>query len=164
MVIYYPRQLVLVTCRGKTEVLGAQKEKDDVLPLSWHSPVSAHPPLYMIAVKKDLMAASIIRKSRCFVVNFVPFTLLDKVKAAINVSGEYLDKPDALGFTEEPCEKLVDCFRLGNALGWLECEVQDIKERGDHILFIGKVLYQFLDHDDRRPFRDDGNRFTTTSD
>ena len=160
--IYNPRQTILVTCRGTHKVLGNNREKDDVLPLSWHSPVSAHPPLYAIVVKKGLMAASIIRDSKCFVVNFVPFTLIEKVKAAMSMSGEYLDKPDKIGIHEADCETLPDCFKLKHALGWLECELQEERPLGDHILFIGKVLHSRQDRFDRRPFHIDGDDFTTT--
>jgi flavin reductase (DIM6/NTAB) family NADH-FMN oxidoreductase RutF len=162
MLIFNPRQTVLVTCRGRYDVVGRTEEKDDVVPLHWHSPVSSHPPLYSIFLQKDLMAAAIIRNSGCFVVNFVPFSMVDVIKAAMATSGEYLEKCDAIGIHEAGCDKLVDCFRLKEALGWLECEVVEEKEVGDRVMFIGRVLFSHLDHDDRRPFHVDKDVFTTT--
>ncbi len=161
MLIFNPRQIVLVTCRGKYDILGKTEEKDDIVPLTWHSPVSDHPPMYAIFLNKKLMAVSIIRNSGCFVVNFIPFSLIDVVKAAMHTSGEYLDKCRTIGINEDSCEKLVDCFRLKEALGWLECEVVEEKEYGDHIMFIGKVLFSQLDHDEKRLFHIDKDRFTT---
>ncbi|VVB81133.1 Flavin reductase like domain protein [uncultured archaeon] len=162
MLIYNPRQTVLITCRGKHAVVGKSEEKDDIVPLQWHSPVSSHPPMYSIVLNKDLMAVSIIRNSGCFVVNFIPFSMVNVIKSAMRTSGEFLEKCDALGVHEVQCEKLVDCFKLKEALGWLECEVVEEKELGDHVMFIGKVLSSYLDHDDKRPFHVDADKFTTT--
>lgn len=162
MLIFNPRQTVLITCRGKFEIMGKIQEKDDVLPCSWHSPVSSHPLLYSIFLDKKLMAVEIIRQSGCFVVNFIPFSLVDTVKAAMRTSGEYLEKCETIGIHETDCEKLVDCFRLKEALGWLECEIMEEKELGDHVMFVGRVLSSFLDHDDKRPFHIDKDIFTTT--
>jgi flavin reductase (DIM6/NTAB) family NADH-FMN oxidoreductase RutF len=108
------------------------------------------------------MAVSLIRSSGCFVVNFIPFSIVDVVKSAMRTSGEYLEKCETIGVHESECEKLVDCFKLKEALGWLECEVIEEKELGDHVMFVGKVLSSFLDHDDKRPFHVDGDKFTTT--
>ncbi|HLF54639.1 MAG TPA: flavin reductase family protein [Candidatus Nanoarchaeia archaeon] len=162
MLIFNPRQTVLITCRGKFEIVGKSEEKDDIVPLHWHSPVSDHPPMYSIFLNKNLMAVQIIRNSGCFVINFIPFSLIDTVKTAMKTSGEYLDKCKTIGINEESCEKLVDCFRLKEALGWLECEVVEEKEYGDHIMFIGKVLFSQLDHDEKRLFHVKGDEFTTT--
>ncbi len=162
MLIFNPRQTVLITCRGKFEIVGKSEEKDDIIPLHWHSPVSDHPPMYSIFLNKKLMAVQIIRSSGCFVINFIPFSLIDTVKAAMRTSGEYLDKCKTLGINEESCEKLVDCFRLKDALGWLECELVEEREYGDHIMFIGKVLFSQLDRDEKRLFHVKGDEFTTT--
>lgn len=162
MSIYNPRQTVLLTCRGRHVVVGKEVEKDDILPCSWHSPVSSHPPMYAVFLEKNLMAVSIIRDSGCFVVNFMPFSMVNIIKRAMGISGEFLEKCDALGVHDIACEKLVDCFKLKEAIGWLECEVVEEKELGSHTMFIAKVLSSFLDHDDKRPFHVDADKFTTT--
>ncbi len=162
MLIFNPRQTVLITCRGKFVVVGKGEEKEDVVPCDWHSPVSAHPPMYVIAIHATLMAVSLIRASGCFVVNFIPYSLVDTVKACMQTSGEYVEKCNAIGMTEAACEKLVDCFKLKEALGWLECEVIEEKVLGDHIMFIGKVLVSELERDDKRLFHVDKDVFTTT--
>ena len=162
MLIYNPRQTVLVTCRGSVELAGKGMERDDIIPCDWHSPVSAHPPMYAIVLNAQLMAVSIIRNSGCFVVNFMPYSAVDSIKAAMRTAGEYADKVDAIGVHEALCEKLVDCFRLKEALGRIECEVVEEKAFGDHVMFIGKVLFSELDHDEKRPFHVDKDMFTTT--
>ncbi len=162
MSIYNPRQAVLLTCRGRHVVVGKEVEKDDIVPCSWHCPVSSHPPMYAVVLEKNLMAVSIIRDSGCFVVNFMSFSLSNVIKRAMGISGEFLEKCDALGIHDIACEKLVDCFKLKEALGWLECEVIEEKELGDHSMFIARVLSSYIERDDKRPFLVDGDKFTTT--
>jgi len=162
MLIFNPRQAVLLTCRGRHKTVGKEMERDDVVPCFWHSPVSSHPPMYAVFVDKNLMAVSIIRDSGCFVVNFVSFSMVNVIKKAMGVSGEFLEKCDALGVGEASCDKLVDCFRLKEALGWLECEVVEEKEFGDRVLFVGRVLFSHLERDDKRAFHVDKDKFTTT--
>lgn len=108
------------------------------------------------------MAVSIIRDSGCFVVNFVSFSFVDKIKSAMSISGDFSEKLNDVGFVEASCEKLVDCFRLKEALGHLECELVEEKELGDRVMFVGKVLFSNLVRDDNRPFHVEGDRFTTT--
>jgi flavin reductase (DIM6/NTAB) family NADH-FMN oxidoreductase RutF len=72
-----------------------------------------------------------------------------------------LEKCEELGIHEVSCEK-IDCFRVKEALGWLECEVVEEKELGDNVMFVGKVLLSQFDRDDKRPFHIEGSRFTTT--
>ncbi|MBI4146017.1 flavin reductase family protein [Candidatus Woesearchaeota archaeon] len=160
--IYNPRQVVLVSCRGNVQIMNRMMERDEVLPLSWHSPSASHPPMYSIFVQKNLGGAEMIKESGVFVVNFVPFRVVEHARKAMSVSGEYVDKLEAIGLHELPCEKLVDCFRLKEALGWLECEVVEHKEVGDHVLFLGKVVHSFMGVDDKRPFHVDGDEFATT--
>ena len=161
MLIYNPRQMVLITCRGKYKIMGKEEEKDDILPLSWHSPVSSHPPMYAIFVQNNLMAVSIIRESKAFVVNFIPYSFVDKIKQAMGLSGEYTHKCETLGLHEAECEK-IDCFKIKEALGWLECEVVEEKEYGDYVLFVARVLSSFLEREDKRPFPIEKDVFTTT--
>ena len=162
MLLYNPRQAALVTCQGAFEQLGKTVEKHDILPCTWHSPASTHPPHYLILVQKNLMASKIISNSKSFVINFIPYGHVDTLKKAQGISGEYTEKCDELGVHETSCEKLVDCFRLKEALGWLECEVVDEKEIGDHTLFIGRVVHSQLVRDDLRPFHIEKDEFTTT--
>jgi flavin reductase (DIM6/NTAB) family NADH-FMN oxidoreductase RutF len=161
MLIFNPRQTVLITCQGEHEVLGKVEQKHDIIPSHWHSPVSQHPPMYAVFLHKSLMAVQLIRSSRCFVVNFMPYELVDTIKTAMRVAGEFTEKCDAIGVHESPCIK-IDCFRLKEAVGFLECEVTEEKELGDHVMFIGKVLLSEEGPDVKRPFHVEGDNFTTT--
>lgn len=76
-------------------------------------------------------------------------------------SGRNLDKFVETGLEKEEAEK-VDCSRIKQALGFLECQVVDEIEVGDHILFVANVVYWDLKKEDKRLFHLWGDKFTTT--
>ncbi|MBS3147290.1 flavin reductase family protein [Candidatus Woesearchaeota archaeon] len=162
MLIYNPRQMALVTCKGKHALMGKSTEKHDIVPTTWHSPASSHPPMYAIFLENSTMACKLITQSGAFVVNFMPNSQVESVKKAQVISGEYTEKIEHLGLHELPCEKLVDSFRIKEAVGWLECELVEEKSFGDHILFVGRVVHSWMALDEKRVFHVEGNEFTTT--
>lgn len=163
MKLYGPRQAVLVTCRGKVEILGRVKEKDNIISVAWHTPLSVEPFMYAIAVGKTRFSLKLIKESGVFAVNFISKKMQEEVVYCGRHSGEHLDKFSETGLKKEECEK-IDCPRLADALGYLECEVVDEIETGDHVLFIAKVINSKLEKEDKRLFHITGNEFTTTTD
>ena len=164
MIIFNPRQTVLISCHGKLKTLGKEVEKHDIFPLNWHSPASWNPGMYAIFVSKLMPAVEIIRNSKSFVVNFIPYTLKQAVIKAGKHHGEHVEKAELIGLHHAPCEKLVDNFRIKEAIAWLECEVVEEKEVGDHILFLARVVWSHLEKPERRLFHIDADKFTTTKD
>ena len=158
-----PRQTVLITCRSHIKVLTKEVVKDNIITIDWHMPTSFNPELYAISIGKTRFSMELIRKSRAFVVNFMPYSLKDKVLMCGRVSGKHVDKFKETGLTKAEAEKL-DCPRIKEALAWLECEVINEIETGDHIIFIGKVVKSELMKKDKRVFHIEGDNFTTTLD
>jgi len=134
-----PRQVILVSSRAEMEIMGNLEVKDNIITIAWHMPVSFNPKLYAIAVGKTRFSADIIKKSKAFVVNFVPFTLKDKALICGTKSGMHIDKFKESGLTSEEGTS-VDCPRIKEALAYIECEVINEVDAGDHIIFIGKML------------------------
>jgi len=159
----YPRQVILVTCRGeiKEKFSPDKKIKDNIITLSWHMPVSFDPPLYAIAVSKQRFSYSLIKESNVFVVNFMPIELKKQVLYCGRNSGEHLDKFKETGFEKQEAEK-IDCPAVKQALSHLECEVVNEIEAGDHIIFIGKVLNMKKNKNGKRIYQVKGDKFTTT--
>ncbi len=144
MLPYAPLQVILITCRGHSSHFGKEEEMEDIFPLTWHTPVSQSPEMYAIAVSKKMTASlEMIRSSNVFCVNFMPFDLKDKIIKASKFFAKH-DEFKELGFGKEECEK-IDCPRIKEALGFLECEVANEIEAGDHALFIGKVVNSHLE-------------------
>jgi flavin reductase (DIM6/NTAB) family NADH-FMN oxidoreductase RutF len=102
-------------------------------------PVSFNPKLYAIAVGKTRFSCEMIKKSKAFVVNFIPFELKKEVLVCGTKSGMHVDKFKEAKLTKEEASS-VDCPMIKEALGYMECEVVDEIEAGDHIIFIGKIL------------------------
>lgn len=157
-----PRQTILVSCRGKASLLGNDVVKDNIITLSWHMPVSFEPMIYAIAIGKTRYSAKLIGQSKVFCINFVPFSM-EKVAALCGRnSGENVDKFEDYNILKEE-SKSIDCPRLKEAIGYMECEVINEVEAGDHIIFFGKVLHSELkDERASRLFQVGGTDFTTT--
>lgn len=112
--------------------------KDNIITMDWHTPLSFAPMMYAIAVGKTRFSCDLIKNSKVFVVNFI-----------------------SRDFEKEEAEK-IDCPRIKQALGFLECKVVDELEVGDHVLFLGEVLNSNLKSRDKRLFHLWGDNFTTT--
>jgi len=156
-----PRQTILVTCRARANVMGKAVEKDNAMTLDWHMPVSFKPQLYAIAVGKTRFSRSMIQESSAFIVNFMPIGMKDKVLYCGRHSGEHTDKIKEAGLETHEAEN-IDGFRIVGAIGYLECEVVQEIETGDHIIFIGKVVHAELVKEGKRMFHVDMDEFTTT--
>ena len=151
MKIPYPRQVILVSSR--------YKNKDNVMTLSWHSPASFEPELYTIYVGKQRYSYEMIRKSKRFCINFISEDDKELAITAGRQSGKDTDKFEKI--EKEECEK-IDCPRIKKALAYMECELTDEIETGDHAVFVGKVVKKDAVKEGKRLFQVEGNNFTTT--
>lgn len=159
----YPRQVILVTSRAQHHTRFDSKKllKDNIVTLSWHTPVSSDPLLYAISLSSSRYSYELIKESGVFAINFMPYDLKKQSLFCGRNSGETIDKFKETGLTKEECEK-IDCPRIKESLGIYECEVIDEFDTGDHKLIIGKVLNTVRKHDDNRSFQVSGELFTTT--
>lgn len=128
-----PREIVLVTTR--------LEGKDNMLPVDWHMPVSYFPKLYCISLESNNFSARVIESQKCFCVNFMPAGLEEKILQAGRTSGTETDKFEMTGLKKIEAVK-INTPVLADALGWIECELKEIKVTGDHTLFIGSVVYE----------------------
>jgi len=158
-----PRQVVLVTSRAHVipKFKAKEEEKDNIFAVSWHTPVSFDPPLYAISVGKKRHSLELISKGKSFVVNFMPYSMKKETLLAGRVSGEHINKFEKIGLESEEAEA-IDCPRVKNALAYLECEVVQEIEAGDHIIFIGKALKVGKNKKGKRVYQVQGDKFTTT--
>jgi len=133
----FPMQAVLVTCNDKNG-------KTNVITIAWHTPISKKPPLYGISVAPSRYSHSLIEESEEFVVNFVPYSLVDKVNFCGTRSGRKTDKIDETNLSLIPGEKLntpiiKECF------AHFECKLFDTVTMGDHNFFVGEIKNILLD-------------------
>jgi flavin reductase (DIM6/NTAB) family NADH-FMN oxidoreductase RutF len=159
--IVNPRQVILVSARGKAELLGKEMMKDNIITLAWHSPLSFDPKLYGICVGKTRFSCKLIKDSKVFAVNFMPHELKEKALYCGRSTGASVDKFEKSGLTKEECDS-IDCCRIKEASACLECEIFDEFETGDHIFFVGKVVKSVTKDDKKRLFYLGHDRFTST--
>src|SRR3989338_5418406 len=162
--IYNPRQVILVTSRAEIEIIGKDVVKEDIITLSWHMPVSFDPAIYAIAIGKSKFSSKLIQKSGVFAVNFIPKELEKQALFCGTHHGEHMDKFKESKLTKEESEK-IDCPRVKEALAYLECELINTVEAGDHYIFIGKVINSAEIKQGKRLFQgpsEAGYKFTTT--
>jgi flavin reductase (DIM6/NTAB) family NADH-FMN oxidoreductase RutF len=127
-----PMQTVLVTCNDEAG-------KTNIITLAWHTPISRIPPLYGISIAPKRYSHELIKKTKEFAVNFVPYSLVEAADYCGTHSGRTTDKVCQTGLTLIPAKKLtVPLIKEGYA--HLECKLTKSIPIGDHTLFIGEVV------------------------
>ena len=159
--LFGPRQTVLVTCREELEFMGKTKEIHNIITVAWHMPVSQSPLLYAIAISKTRASYEIINKSKGFVVNFIPFELKEAALTCGKLSGRHHDKFAEAKLTMEESNH-IDCPKIKEAIGYLECHVIEEIEAGDHVIFVGEVTHEQFKGERPRLFHCGGSEFKTT--
>jgi flavin reductase (DIM6/NTAB) family NADH-FMN oxidoreductase RutF len=163
VLLYNPRQMVLVSCRGRTIIVGRMAERDYVVPTTWHSPCCQEPAMYLVIIPKSQeQAIAVIRDEGRFIVNFLGKELEDAVVKLSSHEMAFDDPFKASGLTKAE-GVMVPCPRVMEAVGWAECELNRDVETDDHIIFIGRILHADLPHKEaKRLFHVEGDKFTTT--
>jgi flavin reductase (DIM6/NTAB) family NADH-FMN oxidoreductase RutF len=124
-----PVALVTATWRGR----------HNVIPVAWHMPLSSDPPLIGIGIEQSRYSADLIDHAQAFALNLPTRQLLHHVHYLGSLSGEDVDKFEATQVETFASQKINTPLIEGCA-AWVECEVQDAIQLGDHILFVGLVV------------------------
>lgn len=122
-------------------VTSAYKDKRNIITLAWSMPLSRVPALVGISVAKTHFSAELIQKSEEFIINVPALDMLDKVMFCGKHSGRDVDKFSETKLTAQKAQRLVKTPLIAECSGHLECYLRDVKETGDHFLFIGEVIY-----------------------
>ncbi|MFH1621864.1 MAG: flavin reductase family protein [Candidatus Omnitrophota bacterium] len=116
------------------------KDKANIITLAWHMPISKDPALVGIAIAKSHLSFELIKKSEEFIINIPDVDLLKQTIACGSISGDKVDKFKKSGLTQEKADKLIKTPRIKECMGHLECYLRDLKDIGDHGLFIGEII------------------------
>lgn len=128
-------------------VSSCYKDKPNIITLAWNMPLNQKPPLLGISVAKTHLSGELIRRSEEFIVNIPAIDLLDKVVFCGTHSGRDRDKFKEAKLTPTKANRLIKTPLIAECIGHLECYLRDIKELGDHILFIGEIIYTSAESD-----------------
>lgn len=106
----------------------------------------ARPVIVGIAIRTATWSHGLIREQGEFCVNLPTAALLEKVDGIGSVSGRDCDKFRCFGLTAIPAEHVRPPLIAECPLN-LECKVLAEHEVGDHQLFLGEVLAEYVDAD-----------------
>ena len=135
----------LINCGEVILVSCAYKDKKNVTTCAWHMPLSKDTPLLSVALAKKHFSSEIIRKSEEFVVNVPEWSIIEEVICCGKLTGWNVDKFKESGLSPQKPHSLSKACRVAECIGHLECSLVDIKEVGDHYLFIGEIIYAEAD-------------------
>ena len=121
--------LVTATWRGES----------NVIPISWHTPLSSKPPLLGVALEQSRYSTDMLSHAGEFAVNIPTKELANHVGYLGSLSGEDINKFEATQL-DTFSGRRVAAPLISDCCAWIECEIVERIETGDHLLFIGLVL------------------------
>lgn len=122
-------------------VTSAYKDKKNIVTLAWKTPLSHKPPLAGICIAKTHFSSELIEKSQEFIINVPDLNLLEKVVFCGKVSGRDTDKFQEAKLTPIKAKRLIKTPLIAECIGNLECSLIDVREFGDHKLFVAEIIY-----------------------
>jgi len=128
-------------------VTSAYKDKTNIVTLAWKTPLSHNPPLIGICVAKTHFSSELIQGSEEFIINLPELKLLDKVVFCGKTSGRDTDKFKETNLTPQKAKRITKTPFIAECGGHLEIRLRDIREFGDHKLFVGEIIYAQAEED-----------------
>lgn len=110
------------------------EERPHALTATAFSSLSQEPPLCLVCVKRGSRAHEPMRVGRRFAVNILA---AGQSAVSAHFAAPHADKFSGVEWAPGPA---TGCPLLPDALAWLECEVAEIFEGGDHDIFVGRLL------------------------
>lgn len=137
----------LINCGMVVLISCAYKDKQNITTCAWHMPLSKRPPAIAIALAKKHFSSELIKKSEEFIINIPNWVLLNKVITCGTLKGRSIDKFKEAELTAHKANALARTHIISECIGHIECSLFDIKEVGDHFLFLGEVVYAEAEED-----------------
>jgi flavin reductase (DIM6/NTAB) family NADH-FMN oxidoreductase RutF len=104
-------------------------------------PISHKPALLGISIARSHFSNDLIKHSGEFIINIPSWDLLDKVVYCGTHSGHNVDKFAQTGLVPAKANRLINTPFIDDCIGNIECYVRDVRENGDHSLFVGEAIY-----------------------
>jgi flavin reductase (DIM6/NTAB) family NADH-FMN oxidoreductase RutF len=142
--------------QGVTLVISMYRGEPFGVTVSAFSSISLVPPLVMVSIGKGTKAHEALSQSERFTVNFL-------YSGQSSISERFAGRTQALRsrFDDLDVREGSDgCLFLADSIGHIECEKESSYEKGDHTIFIGRVLLASL-HRDSPPLVYYKRRYTT---
>ncbi|MBC8287481.1 MAG: flavin reductase family protein [Nitrospinae bacterium] len=109
------------------------EDKEDAVLASWVSQCSFDPPALTIALATLRSARLLVEASGAFIVNILP-------KADMTLLKHFSRPPEDV-FKGVKTKKGLEGIRiLNDAVAYLECELAQSMQSGDHVLYVGEIV------------------------
>lgn len=138
---FYPQTPVIITAEHEGHV-GA-------MPAIWCMPLSFKPALVGVALAPEHETHKIIKASQAFALNWLDFSLADKVGELGETSAKMVaNKLSAVGLTAIKGDRTSQPL-IQDAFAAMECRVTETHRTGTHELMVGEVVKALaMDFDD----------------
>ena len=142
---FWPMRHYLVSCgKGETQ---------NIVAVGFCTPISKDPPMVACAIGHNMYSRELIEQTGDFVVNVPTEDLNDKVYYCGFHSGKDVDKFNETGLTSSPARQVASPI-VEECVAHIECEVEQVIEVGDKVLFIAAVLDAYANEDVERGERE----------
>lgn len=126
----FPYPVYLISCK--------YKDKSNITPVGWVSPVCNEPPMFGIALRPNRYSYNLIKKSGKFALNIPTKNILEEVDYCGSFGGDEIDKIKntdltLVKYSENSVPIIKECPIN------LECEIKKTTDLGNHTHFIGEV-------------------------
>ena len=129
--ILAPVPPVMVSC--------GSMESSNIITIAWTGIICSDPPMTYISIRPERFSYDIINKSKEFVINLVPSSLIRKTDFIGTYSGRKIDKFQETGLTKEKAS-FIDAPMISECPVNIECIVKDITKLGSHDLFLSEIV------------------------
>ncbi len=125
-------------------VTTAQKEKSNIMTMSWHTMIDFEPPLVGVVMSDLNYSFNLLKKSKECVINIPTVEIAEKVVGCGNTHGDKVNKFEKFGLTPKP-GSLVGAPLIEECYANLECRVIDTKMVAKYGFFIVEVVKAWID-------------------
>ena len=122
-----PRVTALLACQ------------ENLMPASWHMPISKSPFRYAVAVREENYTHQLIQEHKSFTLNFLPFEHFETVSLMGKLHGDVDDKLAQSNLDVENVDRFKNVLLSASDFIY-ECVVCDTYKNGDHTVFIADVV------------------------
>jgi len=117
----------------------------NLMPTSWHMPISKSPFRYAVAVREENFTHLLIEQYQSFTLNFLPFEHYETINLMGKIHGFEEDKLAKSALAVEGYDANNNAM-LSVSDFIYECQVCDTYKNGDHTIFIADVVKIYVNH------------------
>jgi len=118
-----------------TALLACEK---NLMPASWHMPVSKSPFRYAVAIREENYTHQLLKEHGSFTLNFLPFRDYESMDLLGRVHGDTTDKLSLSKLDVESVDSHSNILLTASDFIY-ECVICDSYKNGDHTIFIADV-------------------------